>query len=192
MWPFDGTGRHASRPAGVAAYAQLFELWSRSAHREILSSYQLGYVRARHTSRRRPPLPLVQLLVAPGESIDFADPRTGFLGLDGAPPRERVLTLWADDLLSVRHGDDWMYVIDAERSLTQAWLGLLAPPRVPAGPRYAIVTVAFTGPTRSGEFRVADFAATVPTTLVHLEDRRVDATGARVPHRGRVRGRASA
>jgi hypothetical protein len=177
MWPFRGTTRHASRPADPATYAELFELWSRAEHREVLSSYQLGFVRARHTSRRRPPLPFLQLLVAPGESIDFAHPRSGFTGLDGTPPRERVLTLWADDLVSVRHGDDWIYVIDADQSLNQAWLALLAPPGGHAPPPYAIVTAAFGGPAASGQFRVADVAATAPATLVRIEDRRADVTG---------------
>jgi hypothetical protein len=176
-------GLHRRGPADVATYTDLFELWSQAAHREVLSSYQLGFVRPRHSSRRRPPLPLLQFLVAPGESIDFAHPRSGFTGLDSAPPAERVLTLWADDLLSVRHGDDWIYVIDAERPLTQAWLGLLAPPGGLARPAYAIVTAAFEGPTASGEFRVADIAATAPATLVHLEDRREDATGQAVTRR---------
>jgi hypothetical protein len=112
-------------------YAELFELWSRAAHGEVLSTYQLGFVRARHTSRRRPSLPLLQLLVAPGESIDFADPRTEFAGLDNAPPRERMLTLWVDDLVSVRHGDDWIYVLDADQPLAQAWLSMLAPRSAP-------------------------------------------------------------
>ena len=188
MWPFNTTGRRGPRPAGAATYADLFDLWSRAAHRELLPSYQLGFVRPRHSSRRRPPLPLLQLLVAPGGSIDFADPRTGFTGLD-TPPRERVLTLWADDLLSVRHGEDWIYVIDAERPLPQAWLGLVAPPGGLARPAYAIVTAAFGGPTASGEFRVADIAATAPATLVRIEDRREDATGRAVtgPAATRVR-----
>ncbi len=180
MWPFDTARRRATRPAGASTYVELFELWSRAAHREVLSSYQLGFVRARHNSRRRPPLPLLQLLVPPGESIDFADPRTGFTGLDGAPSRERVLTLWADDLLSVRHAHAWMFVIDADRPLAQDWLSLLTPPGTAAGPPYAIVTAAFEGPTRSGEFRVADIAATAPATLVHIEDRRDGATGQHV------------
>lgn len=187
MRPFASTRRRTSATAGVAADAELFELWSRAAHREILADYQLGFVRARHTSRRRPPLPLVQLLLAPGGSIDFAHPRTGFTGLGTAPPRERVLTMWADDLLSVRHGDDWIYVIDADLPLAQAWLRLLAPPASPARPPYGIVTAAFAGPTASGKFRVADIAATAPATLVCLEDRREVGSSAHQPTLSRPR-----
>ena len=66
MRPFDTTNAPV-RLADAGAYAHLFELWSRSAHREILPTYQLGYLRARHTSRRRSPLPLLRLLVSPGK-----------------------------------------------------------------------------------------------------------------------------
>lgn len=181
MWPFNGKEPTSHRLADAAAYAHLFELWSRSGHREILARYQLGYVSPRRSARRRPPLPLLQLLVAPGGSIDFADPRTGFTGLDSTPPTERVLTLWADDLVSLHHADDWIYVIDADRPLARAWLALLSPSAGPARPPYAVVTAAFGGPTASGEFRVADVSATAPTTLVHIEDRRAAVSLSRLP-----------
>jgi hypothetical protein len=186
MWPFDSAERRAPRLAGAAAYARLFEQWSRADHRELVANHQLGFVRARHTSRRRPVVPLLQLLLVPGGSIDFADPRTGWAGLGSTPPRDRVLTLWADDLLSVRHGDDWIYVIDADEPLAPAWLGLLDAPAAPARPRYAVVTAAFEGRSAPGEFRVADVAATAPTTLVRVEDRRRDVSGGRVAARGRA------
>jgi hypothetical protein len=176
MWPLK-TGRQPTpQLAGVPAYAHLFELWSRARHREALSTYQLGYLRARHSARApgRAPLPLLQLLVAPGQSIDFADVRTGFPGLTRAPAARRVLTLWADDLLSVRHGDDWIYVIDAEQPFTRAWLDLVSPRGGAAGARYAVVTAAFDGPAPAGQFRVAELDATVHTTFVHIEDRRAN------------------
>ena len=167
--------RHRAAPrADLATYVRLFEPWSRSGHRETLSTYQLGYLRGRSgpLRRRRPPLPLLQLLVHSDRSIDFADPETGFPGLAREPAAERVLTLWADDLLSVRHGDDWIYVVDAEDPFTDTWLELLAPahgsPRAP----YAVVTATGGLPLPAGEFRVADVEATTHTTLVRVEDRR--------------------
>ncbi len=171
MWPFD-THTAPARFTDAGASAHLFEVWNRSAHRETVPIHRVGYLRARHTLRRRPRLPLLQLLVSPAESIDFAHPRTGFPGLGSAPAPERVLTLWADDLLSVRHGDDWIYVVDAEQPLPRAWLELLDPPGRAGRPPYAVVTAAFAGLTPPGEFRVADVDATTHTTLVHLEDRR--------------------
>jgi hypothetical protein len=178
MRPFDSR-KAPARLACAGAYADLFALWSRSAHREALPTYQLGYLRARR-SRRRPPLPLLQLGVSPGGSIDFADPRSGFAGLGAAPAQERVLTLWADDLLSVRHGDDWIYVVDTDRPLPSAWLSMLTPPHRGPRPPYAVVTAAFAGPTPPGEFRVADLDATTHTTLAHIEDRRGEVSDGRV------------
>ena len=167
--------------ADAATYAELFEVWSGAGHREALSSYQLGYLQPRRArrGRRRHPLPLLQLLVEPGRSIDFAAPGTGFAGLGHAPAPERVLTLWADDLLSVHHGGDWIYVVDAGRPLAPAWLDLLSPPGLAAPPPYAAVAAAFGGPAPSGEFRVAEVDATTYTTLVHVEDRRDRAVGLR-------------
>ncbi len=163
--------RRAPTLADAATYARLFEHWSGAGHRETVPTYQLGYVKPRRRARRRPPLPLLQLLVQPGESIDFAGPQTGFHGLGHAPPPDRVLTVWADDLLSVRHGDAWMYVVDSDRPLPRAWLDLVA--ATGAGrPGRAVLTAAFAGPTPSGEFRLADLDASTYTTLVHLEDRR--------------------
>jgi hypothetical protein len=126
-------------------------------------------------------VPLLQLLVDPDRSIDFADPQTGFTGLAREPTRERVLTLWADDLLSVRHGDRWIYVIDAEHPFTDTWLDLLTAtggsPRSP----YAVVTATGGGPAPAGEFRVADVEATTHSTLVHVEDLRDELRSGTVP-----------
>ena len=98
MWPFSIDHRSAPLLADGTTYAALFELWSRARHRETLSTCQVGYLQAHHGAHRRPSLPLLQLLVAPGESLDFTDPLTGFPGLRRAPAAERVLTVWADDL----------------------------------------------------------------------------------------------
>ena len=136
MWPFD-TRTAAARLAVAGESAHLFDLWSHSAHRESVPSHRLGYLRPRHTSVRRPRLPVLQLLVSAGESIDFADPRTGFTGLRSAPAPERVLTLWTDDLLSLRHGEDWIYVVDAQQPFPRAWLRLLTPHGRAGRPPYA-------------------------------------------------------
>ena len=110
-----------SRFADLAAYARLFETWSRVGHREVVTTYQLGYLQDKPAprGRRRPEVPLLRLLVDPDRSINFADQQTGFGGLARAPGPGRVLTLWGDNLLSVRHGEDWIYVIDAERPLSE-------------------------------------------------------------------------
>ncbi len=174
MWRVGTDRRRGPGVADAAAWGELFQLWSDAGHREALSTYQLGYLRARRTiRRRRPPVPLLELLVQPGRSIDFADDRTGFLGLGTTPAPQRVLTLWADDLVSVHHGTDWIYVIDADRPLPKTWLDLVSPHGAVSGhPRYAVVTAAFDGPTPSGLFRLADVDARTHTTLTRIHDRR--------------------
>jgi hypothetical protein len=97
-----------------------------------------------------------------------------------------VLTLWADHLVSVHHGTDWIYVIDADRPFARTWLDLVSPPDRASGlPRYAVVTAAFDGPTPPGMFRLADVDARTHTTLTHIHDRRV-ASRDRLPARSRV------
>ena len=174
MWPF-GRGRHRACLADGATYAALFDLWARAEHRETASTYQLGYLRAGPGARRRgrPPLPLLQLLPEPGGSIDFADPLTGFRGLERPPAAERLLTIWADDLVSVHHGDRWIFVVDSAEPLSLGWLDLVGR-RAAGGVRrpYCVVTAAFAGPIRPGAFRVSDLDAATYTTLVHVDDRR--------------------
>jgi hypothetical protein len=174
MWTFS-TDRRAPQLAHRATYAALFELWARTRHRETVPTYQLGYLQAGPGARRRgrPPLPLLQLLPEPGGSLDFADPLSGFPGLERPPAAERVLTIWADDLVSVHHGHQWIFVVDADRPLTVAWLDLLRR-RAAAGRHrpYAVVTATFGGPAPSGPFRVSDLDATTYSTLVHVDDRR--------------------
>ena len=187
MWPFSTDHPSAPRLADGSTYAALFELWSRARHRETLSTCQVGYLQAHHGAQRRPRLPLLQLLVAPGESLDFADPLTGFPGLRRAPAAERVLTVWADDLVSVHHSDQWIFVVDTERPLAPTWLDLLRR-RAEGGARssYGVVTATFDGPAPPGAFQVVDLDATTHSTLVHVEDRRSRPAGqasvrARVP-----------
>jgi hypothetical protein len=188
MRQFDTEQRRGPTVADAAAWGELFQLWGDAGHREALSTYQLGYLQPRRTlwRRPRPPLPLLELLVQPGGSIDFADDRTGFLGLGATPPAERVLTLWADHLVSVHHGTDWIYVIDADRPFPRTWLDLVSPhDGASVRPRYAVVTAAFDGPTPPGMFRLADVDARTHITLAHIHDRRV-ASRVRLPARSRV------
>lgn len=186
MWPFEKRRRREAtrrgpRLADNSAYARCFAQLGDSAYCEVVRVYQLGYLRPSDKGRMkdwRPllRLPLLQLVVEPGESIDFADPVSGFPGIGHRPARERVLRLWADDLLSISHGSDWTFVIDAKRPFERPWLDLLAPP---LGATYefwhAVVSASFAGPTPEGWFRMADVDATTYTTRVHIEDRRDDA-----------------
>jgi hypothetical protein len=188
MWPFRNHRhrgaraplRHPREPrlADGAAYARCFAQWSDSAHGELVRVHQLGYLRPSDKGKVRdwrpwPPLPMLQIVVEPGESIDFADPETGFPGFGHRPPPERVLRLWADDLLTVSHGNEWTFVIDVEKPFEPAWLDMLTPP---LGATYefwhAVVSASFAGPTPQGNFRLADVDATTYLTRVHIEDHR--------------------
>ena len=175
------------RPADLAAYTRLFEQWSATRHRETVLSHQLGYLEPRQRQRGKtglPSLPLLQLLVEPGGSIDFADRRTGFGGLTQRPAPDRVLRLWSDQLLSVGHGRDWIFVVDAGHPFTTTWLDLLVPPgAAPSGPLYAAVSASFAGPTPAGS-RVADLEAMTYRDLVRVEDRRYGSAGMQAVRHG--------
>lgn len=149
----------------------------RSAHRELVAVHQFGYVERRGRRGWRPRawlrrpverLPMLQLVVTPGASIDFADPATGFPGLGRTPPAERVLELWSDELVTVSHGTAWSYVVDAHRPFDRAWLDLLS---VEDG-GLAAVLATFAGPTPVGSFRLADVDAHTYATLAHVRDHR--------------------
>ena len=170
--------RHARAPrlADAAAYARCFDHWGETAYGEVVRVYQLGYLlpsARRRTWRPGLPMPMLQVVVEPGESIDFADPVRGFQGLGHEPSPERVLTLWADDLLSISHGDDWTFVVEAQEPFDRSWLDLLAPPRgTTYGYWHAVVAASFAGPSPPGRFRVADVDATTYLTRVHISDQR--------------------
>ena len=171
--------RHPREPrlADGAAYARCFDRWGEVAYGEVVRVYQLGYLqpsaRRRRTWRPVLPMPMLQIVVEPGESIDFADPVRGFPGLGHEPPPERVLTVWADDLLSISHGTDWMWVVEAQDPFDRSWLDLLVPPRgTTFGYWHAVVAASFAGPAPPGRFRVADVDATTHLTRVHVTDQR--------------------
>jgi len=186
MWPF-GTRRASGRSGEVpaeSAHARCLARVHRAAHLEVVRTHQVGYLRAGRQRRitgwrRLPPLPMLQITVQPGESIDFADPVLGFPGFEHLPSTERVLDLWADDLLTVSHGTAWTYVVQAGDSFARPWLELLdRPADAPFRHWYAVVCASFAGPTPEGEFRVADVDPTTYSTLVHIADRRDARSGA--------------
>jgi hypothetical protein len=83
------------------------------------------------------------------------------------------LKLWGDGLLSVSHGDDWMFVVDSPVRFDRRWLALLTrTKRSRAAPGLAVVFASFAGLARPGSFRLADVDPITYTTLVHVEDRR--------------------
>ena len=156
----------SARPT-VAVYADLFEEWSRVRHREVATAHQLGYLegsRPRPWRRRPPRMPLLHLVVEPPAPVVTA-------GLTREPPRDLVLTVWTESLLSVRSGTDWVYVVDSNRPLAPDWLRLLGPRRRARTAGYAVVTLAADRPVPSGRFRLADVDTTF-ASLVHVEDRR--------------------
>lgn len=158
------------------ASARCREESQRVAHVEKVSAHQLGYLaRGRRRARTWRPskVPLLRIVVQPGGSIDFAHPDLGFPGHQYRPPPERTLKLWADDLLSVGHGEDWMFVVGSSIPLDRRWLDLLdRTARARVAPGLAVVFASFAGPARPGPFRMADVDPTTHTTLVHVEDHR--------------------
>lgn len=148
----------------------------RTAQPEHVAVHQLGYVERRAGRRwwgRRTVerLPMLQLVVEAGGSIDFADPETGFPGLGHAPPADRVLEVWADCLVTVSHGEAWSFVVDAERPLDRDWLDLVSP-ATSGAPGLAAVLATFAGPAPVGSFRLADVDAHTYATLVRVRDHR--------------------
>jgi hypothetical protein len=60
------------------------------------------------------------------------------------------MSAWADDLLTVSHGEHWTFIVDSDGPIDRAWLDRAFPPAgsdpdfTPAG---AFVRVVFTMPT---------------------------------------------
>lgn len=151
----------------VAVYADLFEVWGRVRHREVAAAYQLGYLegpRPRPWRRRRPRVPLLHLVVDPPAPLELP-------GLTREPPPHLVLTVWGERLVSVRSGQDWMYVIDSDRPLPPEWLRLLRPPGRARTSGYAVVVLAPGRLAAVRRFRLADVDAG-SASLVRVEDRR--------------------
>lgn len=146
------------------------------AHVEAVVTYQLGYLTRQRRWRGRwlaPRVPLLRIVVEPGESIDFADPVLGFPGHHVRPPGERVLRIWGDDVLTISHAHSWAFVVQSPVSFDGPWLHLLARGAGErAAPGLAVVFASFAGLAQPGPFRVADMDMTTYSTLVHVEDHR--------------------
>lgn len=148
-----GMSQIAGRDRPLGMYDDLFDGWSRVRRRGVASVHQLGYLegaRRRPWRRRLPPVPLLHLVVEP----------------PGAPSSDLVLTVWSESLLSVRRGDEWMCVVDADRPLDPGWLQLLGG----AGRSRAVVTFATERLTPERRFRLTTLGA--HAALARVEDRR--------------------
>jgi hypothetical protein len=114
-------------------------------------------------------MPVVMLGIAPGQ-FDFADPETGFHGWTDAHPG-RVLELWADDMLTIRHGSTWRIVLDGVEPFDRWWVDSLFPA---AGARFtptaAAALVQFTG-IEEGQYPREQLDM-LPLTVVNIADRR--------------------
>lgn len=117
-------------------------------------------------------LPALSMVLPSGRSIDFADAATGFPGLTADPPPERVLKLWADDVLTIQHGTAWRFTIDAQEPFDKSWIDILFPPSgADFVPQRAAVIVYFDHFPATGPHSMTELKAN-PATLVHIEDRR--------------------
>lgn len=119
-------------------------------------------------------IPGIMLSLPPGETIDFADPVTGFGAANESPPPERVLRLWGDDLLTISHGDRWQFIVDAADPFPRGWIELLfpsAPGGSDASLRLAYVAIRFGEITARRAVPMTELD-TEPLALVHIEDRR--------------------
>lgn len=116
-------------------------------------------------------MPVFSLSVAPGGPFDFADPELGFHGWEAGPHPKRVLTLWADDLLTVTHGDKWRLIADGAEPFDRWWVDALFPGEGAVfRPPYAAVMAQFSEIPHA-RMRASEFAP-LPLTIVHVEDRR--------------------
>lgn len=94
------------------------------------------------------------------------DPAHGLHGLDEPDP-EKVLKIWAADLLSIEHVGAWRFVFDAAEPFPSDWLQLLA------ADDFALV-VATPGEMPAGVGTGRDIKG-MPTAFFRVEDRRVTA-----------------
>jgi hypothetical protein len=118
-------------------------------------------------------VPGIMLSLPPGETIDFADPVTGFGAADQTPPPERVLRLWGDDLLTISHGDRWQFIVDAADPFPKEWLELLFPSASDGrqSPGWAFVAIRFGEIAARSAVPIAEVDSE-PLAKVHIEDRR--------------------
>lgn len=186
MWPFKrrATQHEGRNPSESSVATTEPPPWPRLAGTEtygrflteevgltlMVGTFNHAVMRPRDDSGVR--MPAIALSVPPGSGFDFADPEYGFGGWVD-PPAERVLRLWADDLLTISHGDAWRFVVAGEEPFDREWVETVFPPS-PSGddfiPERALVIVQF-GDTPQGEFASTEFD-TSPMTLTYIEDLR--------------------
>lgn len=95
-------------------------------------------------------------------------------GLDGPmvePPPDRVLRLWADNLLTVTSGRDWKLIVNVAEPFDQDWLDTLFPPAEADADLVICVRAHSTLPP-SGDGPVSSqwLESFAPSTWVHIED----------------------
>lgn len=137
----------------------------------IVATFNPAVLRSRDNSDAR--VPAISLVLLPGATIDFAHPEHGFTGWV-EPPAERVLRLWADDLLTISHGNVWRFVIAGEEPFDRDWVETMFPPAPSESdfiPERALVVATFGADHRQGEFALTDIDDS-PMTLTHIEDQR--------------------
>lgn len=120
-------------------------------------------------------VPAVAITVPSGHTLDYAHPDHGFHGWVSPAP-DRVLTLWADDLLTIAHGDVWRFVIDSDGPFERDWLEVMFPDEQSAAegdfrPERAVVLINFDIPMPASSSMLTELGAQ-PLTLTHLADRR--------------------
>lgn len=74
-------------------------------------------------------IPDISLVIPSTDFLDTADPTTGLRGLRGQPQPEKVMRLWADDLLTVSHDDAWVFLLNSTYPFGDEWIGTMFPKR---------------------------------------------------------------
>lgn len=112
---------------------------------------------------------MLALLLPPNTTVDFSDPAEGFTN-DGPCPL--VATVYSDEVISIRHGDRWRFVVDSDGALGQPLLDALDGPDP-----FVLVLVTF-DPLPVGPVDMRDYLRTLPSARVPLVDRRPARSGA--------------
>lgn len=73
-------------------------------------------------------LPDISFVMQSNDFFDWADPETGLRGVNEPPQPEKVLRLWADDLLTVSHDGAWVMLLNSNEPFDEKWIKTLFPP----------------------------------------------------------------
>ena len=144
-----------------------------------LTHDQMGMVARSSGEKRTVSLPSLAVQLPPGSVMDFAAPVTGFPGLRAEPHPDKVLRLWADDLLTVQHGDVWKLVLNRTDAFDVEWVDALFPPSnkgFALVPPRTLVRVTF-DPLQPHPTVPASEVDPLPTAWVNIEDLRQDPGG---------------